>query len=550
MKARQGKKQTVRFGATGFRSVPAAWLALAIWALAASAGAQGWNVELVGSYDTPGQAWDVSVAENLVYLADGLGGLQIIDVGNPTSPTLRGSYDTSNYARAVCVTGGVAYLGHWSAGVWILDVSDPSHPRLLGSCDTPDDEEDVYVTGGLAYVAGGVEGLHIFDVRDPTQPQLLGYCDTPGDADGIYVTGGLVYMVCGGYYSENGGLHIFDVSNPSAPTLRSSYFTSSYARDVYTSRSLTYVANWDSGLRVFDVSDPSSPTLRGAYDTPGGSLGLCVAGSLAYVADHSGGLRVIDVSDPSSPTLRGFYQTPGPAFSVVVSGDFAYVAVWESGLCILRFTGNEPRLVEATVDIKPETLNLKSQGQWITCFIELPAGHDVNDIDVASLLLNGTVRAAAHPTAVGDYDDDGIPDLMVKFPRDEVIAILEVGENVEIVVAGKVAGSDFRGADMIRVINPGIGDKTASPGHLLAFSVAALADGLTGAVAYRAENLPVGAQLDAGTGLFSWTPAQEQIGVYRLTFRATDGSDEIVDTVTITVNLSTGVRAAIWKSYR
>jgi hypothetical protein len=531
--------------------VPAAWLALAIWALAADLGAQGWNVEFVGSYDTPGQAWDVYVAENLAYMADGWSGLQIIDVGNPTSPTLRGSYDTSNYARAVCVTGGVAYLGHWSAGVWILDISDPSHPRLLGSCDTPDDEEDIYVTGGLAYVAGGVEGLHIFDVRDPTQPQLLGYCDTPGDADGIYVSGSLAYLVCGGYHSENGGLHIIDVGDPSSPALRSSYYTQSYARDVQVAGSLAYVANWDSGLRVFDVSDPSSPTLRGTYDTPGGSLGLCLAGSLAYVADHSGGLRVIDVSDPSSPTLRGFYQTPGPAFSVVVAGDLAYVAVWESGLWILRFTGGEPPRIEACVDIKPDTLNLKSQGRWVTCYIELPGIYDVSDINIASLRLDDTVPAAFHPSAVGDYDEDGIRDLMVKFPRDQVIAILEPGEEVEILVTGTVGGTDFHGTDVIRVIDPGIGPKRTTPGETLEFSAAILAEGLTGTVTYRGEHLPAGATLDASTGRFHWTPTPDQVGTYRdVTFRATNGLDEVVESISIFVEARTGVKATLWRLYR
>ncbi len=36
--------------------------------------------------------------------------------------------------------------------------------------------------------------------------------------------------------------------------------------------------------------------------------------------------------------------------------------------------------LEATIDIDPDTINVKSKGNYITCYIELPADYDVNDI--------------------------------------------------------------------------------------------------------------------------------------------------------------------------
>jgi hypothetical protein len=32
-------------------------------------------------------------------------------------------------------------------------------------------------------------------------------------------------------------------------------------------------------------------------------------------------------------------------------------------------------------------------------------------------MLEGTIPAEDHPTEIGDYDDDGITDLMIKFDR-------------------------------------------------------------------------------------------------------------------------------------
>ncbi len=77
--------------------------------------------------------------------------------------------------------------------------------------------------------------------------------------------------------------------------------------------------------------------------------------------------------------------------------------------------------IGATADIAPDTLNVKSEGRWITAYIEFPQGYDVNNIDVSTVLLNGTIPAETQPTGIGDKDTDGIPDLMLKFSRAEVI---------------------------------------------------------------------------------------------------------------------------------
>jgi len=83
----------------------------------------------------------------------------------------------------------------------------------------------------------------------------------------------------------------------------------------------------------------------------------------------------------------------------------------------------------------------------------LPQGYDVGDIDISSIMLNGVVSALSKPTEIGDYDNDGIPDLMIKFDREAVQEILDVGEQIEITISGEVDGILFEGSDSIRVID-------------------------------------------------------------------------------------------------
>ena len=112
----------------------------------------------------------------------------------------------------------------------------------------------------------------------------------------------------------------------------------------------------------------------------------------------------------------------------------------------------------ASVDIDPNTLNLKSRGKWITSYIELSGGFVVGDIDVSSIMLNGTLHAAPKPTSIGDNDNDGIPDLMVKFDRQAIITWLKdegiYGGEVTFTVTGTVADKPFEGHDTIRIISP------------------------------------------------------------------------------------------------
>ena len=118
--------------------------------------------------------------------------------------------------------------------------------------------------------------------------------------------------------------------------------------------------------------------------------------------------------------------------------------------------GCEPGPIAMEFDLTPGTLNLASRGRWVTGFLEPAAPHAAADIEIGSIRLNDAVPVdRSGPTAIGDHDDDGIPDLMVKFDRAAVQRVLEPGEEVVVTVTGTLDGLAFAGADTIRVIGHG-----------------------------------------------------------------------------------------------
>jgi len=112
--------------------------------------------------------------------------------------------------------------------------------------------------------------------------------------------------------------------------------------------------------------------------------------------------------------------------------------------------------VVATVDFKPEVLNLRSRGELVTVYVELPLDFSVDEIDGSTVLLGskyGTVKSELLPVEVGDYDADGVPDFMVKFSRSATQAILAEGSQT-ITVTGDGSWFSFQGIDTIEAISP------------------------------------------------------------------------------------------------
>jgi low density lipoprotein receptor-related protein 5/6 len=104
-------------------------------------------------------------------------------------------------------------------------------------------------------------------------------------------------------------------------------------------------------------------------------------------------------------------------------------------------------VVEAAIEIEPDTLNLKSGGRWITCYIALPEWFDVAYIDIPSVVLEEGIGAEEV------WLDEKNQVAIAKFKRSELQDVLDAGE-VELTVSGELRGVvKFEGTDVIRVID-------------------------------------------------------------------------------------------------
>jgi hypothetical protein len=116
--------------------------------------------------------------------------------------------------------------------------------------------------------------------------------------------------------------------------------------------------------------------------------------------------------------------------------------------------------VNVCVRYCPRTLNLKSRGEWITAIVRVPEGYNVTDIDISSILLNGTVPAdQRHYIICRRWNL-----IVLKFNRTAIIELIKEALNgtvckeksvkVLLTLTGNFSdGTPFQGKDKIRVVH-------------------------------------------------------------------------------------------------
>jgi hypothetical protein len=197
---------------------------------------------------------------------------------------------------------------------------------------------------------------------------------------------------------------------------------------------------------------------------PGGSVNITITGKL-YNNQSFNGTDVVRVKNP-----------PGMKNKTKIKDDFEPDNETEAGNETNDNNQQNPdngtnqqqtnnTNISANVKIVPVSINLKSEGNWITCFIELPDGYNASQINASSVLMNGNLSpvldtkygfVSNESEYLTDDDSDGRLERMFKFDRSEVQDLLSDAENkewVELTITGKVNGSNFEGSDTVRVIN-------------------------------------------------------------------------------------------------
>jgi hypothetical protein len=275
---------------------------------------------LVGSLALPGSAVKVFLSGNYAYVALTGGGLGIVDVSSPAAPTLLSQVPPMKYEiYGVTVSGGIAYTGEWQGSLGVLDVSNPAAPTRITTKSPPRMPLQAVIDGGYLFVAGGPYGLEILNLANPRNPVRIGYSEAEGETEDVVVAGDFAYL------ATLDDVAVVQLGDRTTPSMVSTLNVNGQCQGVAVRGAYAYLAADDYGLHIISISSPAAPVLRRTVNTPGRAFGVAFVGNYAYVADGAGGLQIIDITNPLTATIVGQLSFSGGPQYVATEGTRIYL---------------------------------------------------------------------------------------------------------------------------------------------------------------------------------------------------------------------------------
>jgi len=330
------------------------------------------NIKIQGNYAFIA---DVPVSENA---ASG-GGIIAVDISDPYKPRILDMAEKGQ-GYGLSIQDNYAYVADGMDGLVIYDISDPTSMNVIGTCNTPGTAWDVWVSGDYAFIADLEKGLAIVDVSNPALPKHVAQTSWEGTKHrfsmglesekylgegiitkkilNIFANNGLSLRENDTVLKENEDRWVIIENDVKSYIIQkegeklSVYMVHDSAEIVRGEENFVYVAAGTQGLIVIDVSNPREPRVVSQFKstTDACAEGLTVRDKLLYLANGNytdpadSSLLIIDVSEPSSLKIVEKSSFSGWVEGVALFKDRAFVANTKEGTALIDISNSEKPL--------------------------------------------------------------------------------------------------------------------------------------------------------------------------------------------------------------
>lgn len=317
----------------------------------------------IATLSLPASCRDLAARDGYVYIAANDAGMLVVDARIPDRPRIAAQFATFGAASGIDLidtsAGTMALLADGSGGLLVVDVSDPPFPDLRAIVPVGSPLLDVAVSGDLAFLAfdycgpsplsarPGVEPafipcrlrLAVFDFANPLDPALVSQIDlsTPllgslGDAPARV----LMQTLPGNRLAlavPIAGLALIELTPLNFPTLLNVYRPAGFeaARGLAADGDRLFLLDQDNALRAIDVSNPAAPVVLDetppllndgptAFPFPIEPNRLAVAGDTLLAATGFSGLQIHDIAATDTLRRLSIFDPPDYAYGLTAAG--------------------------------------------------------------------------------------------------------------------------------------------------------------------------------------------------------------------------------------
>ena len=301
-------------------------------------------------------------------LLGAFGGMAIIDATTDAANPTQVAYVTgvSSGWKDIKTWKNYSYLvSEGGGGLEIVDLSDPTNPVLVKNYTADfSTAHNLYIDeNGFAYVVGANaanRGLIIYDLADPENPVKTDQWAVDSIHD-IFVRDNVAWASAFGRAS----IVVVDVTNKSAPIEITRWFQGTSTHQAWLTDDSNYLLVTDERvgghLKIWDVRDLNNITKVSEYESIPNIIihNVFVKGDFAYISYYVEGLKIIDISDPTSPgEVGGFDVFPGSdnagftgtwgIFPYTSSG-LVFIGDMQGSFTTVRFDGTHAGHLKGTV---------------------------------------------------------------------------------------------------------------------------------------------------------------------------------------------------------
>ncbi|MBD3191141.1 MAG: hypothetical protein GF308_10875 [Candidatus Heimdallarchaeota archaeon] len=328
---------------------------------------------------------DMCLYNNSLFLSEGVGGIDVLNLTNPANPKKIGRIISGSSFRAVIAEESFAYLLNEIYDLFIISIEDLNNITLLQIYSDQKNYLSMYKQDNYLFLRHDF-GFSIIDIANKTKPMKVGEYLDSGYTSDLLIAGNFAFL---GYPNK---VAIIDISNPQIPLFVKSVSFDNTLVQIIKGKNFLYLC-CKSSINEINLDDPVNTEKRTVYTTfePFEQIKkACIREDILYLSTisyHEGipktYVRIFDVSNSKIPRLFQKILIENCYIEAILVQDFLIYLGNSFGEDLLMITTDLDRdgLLDYYEEIEFETdpTNPDTDGDGIKDGREIKLGSDPND---------------------------------------------------------------------------------------------------------------------------------------------------------------------------